>query len=219
MEGSGARSFDTKSVLRSVVTGVLIALGLILVGLTVAQIWIGFGQGFPRNQHHMPEQELFLYAHFAASLLVFILLPLQLFKSIRLRMGRAHRSIGHAILILMVPSAIGGISLATTVRLNAVGKLGFGLGGAFWLLSAFVAIYFARKKKWRLHQAWAEIFAAMTLGAVAIRLEYPLFRELGIAKDTSYVLAVWTAWFGNLAIVLTWQRKRGLWPRSTSSSF
>ena len=131
MEEPIARSFDAKGAFGLFITGVLIALGLIFIGLTVAHIWIGFGQGFPRNQHHIPEQELFLYFHFAASLIVFILLPLQLFKSLRRRMGRAHRRIGYAILIFMIPSAIGGISLATTVRLNAVGKLGFGLGGFF----------------------------------------------------------------------------------------
>lgn len=192
-------------------TTVIIILGIVFVALTVAQIQIGFGQGFPRNQHHMPDQKLFLFLHFGASLMLFLLIPLQVFKSVRSRLWSAHRYIGMAILIFLVPAAVGGISLASTIQLDTLGKLGFGLGGAFWLISAYVAYYHALQGNRRLHQAWAEIFAAVTLGAIAIRLEYPLYRELGIDKDTSYTFAVWSAWFGSLAIVLLWQWQRRLW--------
>lgn len=200
-----------------VLSHTLIGLCVIFLGLSLAQIWIGITQGFPRNQQHVAENELYLYFHFAASLVAFVLLPLQIFYSLRAKMGKRHKVIGYTILLAMIFGGIGGIRLSTTVELGIWGKAGLSVGGTFWLISVIVAVYYARARNWRMHQRWAEIFTAATLGAVAIRLEYPLFRELGMQKEMAYTVASWTAWNINIAGVLIWQWRRDFGRRSAGA--
>ena len=116
---------------------------------------------------------------------------------------------GRASLVGVILSAWGAVNSALAMDIPAWGPAGFVIGALVWVGSAVWGTYLVINKRLKAHQDWMVMTAAMTFGAVMIRLEFPIWRLI-FPFETAYAYAACSSWVLNVAVVLIWRyRKRG----------
>ncbi|MBB65290.1 MAG: DUF2306 domain-containing protein [Waddliaceae bacterium] len=100
--------------------------------------------------------------------------PLQFLRS-RFQKARVlHRVLGYIVVSLAFLTCIGGIIYIVIhgTRGGLWMNMGFGIYGAFLVLSAFFVVYYARKENLRLHEEWGLRFILLSLGSWFYRVCY-----------------------------------------------
>ncbi len=153
-------------------------------------------------------EEIGLRLHAGGGLVALMLGPLQFLAFIRRRFPIAHRLIGYAYILCVAVGVAGAAVLARTPGGVAANAFAFNMLAFLWAISTLLALFNARAKRWRQHQAWMVRSFALTFAAVTLRAGMPLLGWLGFPPSEFYTIVAWASWTINLIIaewlVLPW---------------
>ncbi len=79
-------------------------------------------------------------------------------------------------------------------------QAGFFLLALLWWATTFMAYWVIWNGQLATHQMWMTYSYALTLAAVSLRLELPLFQALGLPFMEAYTAIAWLCWVPNLII-------------------
>jgi uncharacterized membrane protein len=125
----------------------------------------------------------------------------QFHDGIRSRWTNIHRNCGRAYVIVVLVGAVGGFILAWYAPRDPATQLGFATLAVVWFYSACMAYLAVRAGNIALHKQWMIRSYALTLAAVTLRIQLPIYQEaLGMDFDASYAIVAWFSWVPNLII-------------------
>ncbi|PUB18583.1 DUF2306 domain-containing protein [Yoonia sediminilitoris] len=146
---------------------------------------VQFGQGGLRNALPEPHYifsdnataNIGIFTHMITGALVTLLVPLQLFPSLRAKAPRWHRWSGRIIIMSALITAVGGliyIGLRGTIGGTAM-NIGFALYGVLILIAATQTVRHARSGRISAHHDWALRLFWLALGSWLYRVHYGLW--------------------------------------------
>lgn len=128
----------------------------------------------------------------------------QFHSGLRSRWLAMHRNIGRAYVTFVLVGAVGGLILAWYAPHSPATRLGFASLAVVWFYSGSMAYYAVRQGNIALHRQWMIRCYALTLAAVTLRIQIPLFQEaMGLSFEQAYAIVAWFSWIPNL-IVAEW---------------
>ena len=87
-------------------------------------------------------------------------------------------------------------------------QLGFLLLALAWLVTLALAMRAIIARRVQVHRQWMVCSYALTLAAVALRLQMPLFLGLlGLEFHIAYPIIAWACWVPNLMFAQWWLRR------------
>ncbi|MEL6168532.1 MAG: DUF2306 domain-containing protein [Pseudomonadota bacterium] len=173
---------------------------------------IGIRDGFEHVFYHLPDRMGALFIHMLVGSVAMVIIPFQLWTRFRMRNPGLHRWMGRVALVAILFSGYASIRLALNMEIPAWGATGFVVGAFVWIGSALWATWHAMRGNITAHRWWMVIVAAMTFGAVMIRLEFPIWR-LFFPFEIAYAYVAWSSWVLNLVAVALWRARHRLLPR------
>jgi uncharacterized membrane protein len=148
-------------------------------------------------------------AHFFASGLALVVLPLQFSQALRTRSPALHRLAGWLYVLAVLIGGVSGLLLAPRAQGGWATGASFLLLGLLWLGSTGMALYHATRRRIELHRRWMLRSAALTFAAPTLRLHLVLgLAVFGLAFPPAYLLAAWLCWSLNLLLVEASLRRR-----------
>jgi len=133
--------------------------------------------------------------------LALILGAWQFHGGLRSRWTNLHRYFGRAYVIFVLSGAIGGLLLAWYAPHSPATRLGFASLGVVWFYSGVMAYLAIRTGNVPLHRQWMIRSYALTLAAVTLRIQLPLYQgALGMSFTEAYAIVAWFCWIPNLLI-------------------
>ncbi len=164
---------------------------------------LGFSGG-PDFQARFAKMPAFAAAHVLGSGVALLVGGFQFLPALRTNHLSWHRWLGRTYLIAVLIGGVGGIVMATSADGGLVGRVGFGLLGVAWLVSAWQAYGAIRRGDIASHRIWMIRNFALTFAAVTLRLYLGTFTgALGVPFPEVYPLVAWLCWVPNL-IVAEW---------------
>ncbi len=160
--------------------------------------------------YHAAQRPLAFYAHVGLAPLALALTPFQLSTGLRRRRPGLHRWMGRVSALAILLSGLGGLVMAARTEAGPVAALGFGTLAVVWLGCAAMGVWHAINGRIGEHRRWMIRTAALTFGAVTLRLQIPLATVvLGLPFEDAYPAIAWLAWVPTL-VVAEWRlRRRG----------
>jgi len=167
-------------------------------------VYVGIRDNFRHIFYHVADRLTPLMFHMMFGALPIFFVPFQLWRGFRVRHPVTHRWMGRLAVAGILASAWGAVNIAVAMPIPAWGRAGFVTGAGVWVGSALWATSLAMRGKFRPHERWMQVTAAMTFGAVMIRIEFPMWRQV-LPFDLAYACAAWSAWTLNLAALALWR--------------
>ncbi len=180
-----------RTVLPTALLGLLI-LGSLPFVIHATQLGIrGLGAAADTSRVFTPNAPLTnfsIFLHMLVGAVITLLAPLQMSTWLRSAKPKAHRVIGRTLVLLSIPTALGGfgyILLRGTIGGTAM-NLAFALYGILLLLTALQTIRFARARNIKRHNRWAMRFFFLVIGSWLYRVHYGLwFAIIGESGHTN----------------------------------
>lgn len=155
------------------------------------------------------ENSLVSILHLVPGLLLILLSPIQLIKSIRQRYINLHRLLGRILVLCALITGISGIIAA--LIFPAYGGVSTQAAtiffGIIFIFSLVKAIFHIRKKEIQLHREWMIRMVSIAMGVASIRVIFLLFIKF---TNYSYLeimgTTFWIGWSINLIIAETYIR-------------
>lgn len=148
-------------------------------------------------------------AHFFASGLALLVLPLQFAQALRSRWPALHRVPGWLYVLAVLIGGVSGLLLAPRAQGGWATGLSFLLLALLWLGSTGMALYCAIRGRFDSHRRWMLRSAALTFAAPTLRLYLGLgIGVVGLGFPQAYLLAAWLCWTLNLLAVELYLRRR-----------
>lgn len=148
-------------------------------------------------------------AHFFASGLALLVLPLQFAQALRSRWPALHRVAGWLYVLAVLIGGVSGLLLAPRAQGGWATGLSFLLLALLWLGSTGMALYCAIRGRFDAHRRWMLRSAALTFAAPTLRLYLGLgIGVIGLGFPQAYLLAAWLCWTLNLLAVELYLRRR-----------
>lgn len=133
--------------------------------------------------------------------LALILGAFQFHSGLRNRWTNLHRNCGRAYVIFVLVGAVGGLFLAWHAPHGPATRLGFASLAVVWFYSASMAYFAIREGQIALHRQWMIRSYALTLAAVTLRIQLPVYQgAMGLSFDEAYAIVAWFCWIPNLVI-------------------
>lgn len=171
---------------------------------------IGIRDGFEHVFYHLPNRMGALFIHMLVGSIAMIIIPFQLWAGFRKKYPVVHRWAGRVALVAILFSGYASIRLAFNMDIPAWGQAGFIVGAVVWIGSALYATWAAMQRNFAVHRRWMVIVAAMTFGAIMIRLEFPIWRYFLKDFELAYAYVAWSSWVLNVIAVELWRVRRKL---------
>jgi uncharacterized membrane protein len=149
---------------------------------------------------------LTLHAGFGAVAL--LIGPVQFLPGFRRRFTSVHRAMGVAYAASVAVAGTAGIALALGITSGPVAGAGFGLLGALWLGATAMAVRAVLAGRHAEHRRWMVRSFALTLSAVALRIQLFMAGMTGLSFEASYPVIAFTCWIPNLIVAEIWLRSR-----------
>ena len=184
--------------------GFLPALDQGFIGALYEGVYVGIKEDFSHIFYHVQDRLTPLLFHILIGAVPIFCIPFQLWRGFRQKHLKLHRWMGRASLAGIILSGWGAINIAVAMDIPAWGRAGFVIGASVWVGSAIWGTYLVINKRLRAHQDWMVMTAAMTFGAVMIRLEFPIWRQF-FSFEIAYAYAAWSSWVFNVAAVMIWR--------------
>jgi hypothetical protein len=189
------------------VLGTILGFGVVLLALNYFRP--GMPSGFTDQLEVFRSRQAWFYLHIGAGSVAILLVPLQLWAGPRVRAGghsrlrRLHHVSGRVAAVAILLSAVGGFVMARTAYGGLSNTLGFGTLAVAWAGTVVLAVRNARHGDIAAHRAWALRAAALTFGAVTLRLWVPLLTPV-VGFDSIYGVIGWLDWVPNLIFIEWW---------------
>lgn len=133
--------------------------------------------------------------------LALILGAFQFNSNLRSRFTRMHRNCGRAYVVFVLTGAVAGLFLAWYTPQSVATRLGFASLAVVWFYSGVMAYLAIRAGNIKLHQQWMIRSYALTLAAVSLRIQLPLYQgAVGLSFEEAYAIVAWFCWIPNLVI-------------------
>lgn len=140
-------------------------------------------------------------AHFFASGLALLLVPLQLSDRIRRRWPPLHRVGGLLSVAAILVGGISGLSLAQEAHGGWPSRLGFSALSLLWIGVTVQGLRLAIAGEYARHRRWMAMGMALTAGAITLRVVLGIGAGLlQLPFVPVYVTASWASWLFNLAL-------------------
>lgn len=150
---------------------------------------------------HLAGHGVALYAHAGGGILALLMSVVQ-FLAPRSGAGtRAHRVLGRMYVGAVAVAAASGLFMSMRAEGGPTARSGFATLAVFWLVTTGAGWRSALARDTARHQRWMARSAALTFGAVMLRVWLPGLQAAGLDFDSAYQLSAWIAWVPNLAAV------------------
>jgi len=170
---------------------------------------LGVELSMPIMAHHIEPRALSLYAHIGLAPVALAVMPFQFSTRLRQNRPRLHRWLGRVYALSVLLSGLAGLHLALTTTAGPMAASGFALLSVLWIAITGRAVWLAMQRRVAEHRAWMIRSAALTFGAVTLRLYLPIL--VGIfGFETGYPPLAWISWLPNLILAEYWLRYRGV---------
>jgi uncharacterized membrane protein len=186
-----------------------LAVSSVLVALsTVRVVFAPLALVMPAMAHYLPEIPGPLFAHIIFGPLALALMPFQFWSGLRSKRPALHRGLGYGYVISVLIAALAALALLPRFLGTGFGALGFLLLALVWIGCTGQAVLAARKGDYAAHRLWMIRSAALTFGAVTLRLQLPVLFAAGYTLPTAYDLLAWDSWLPNLILVELWHNAK-----------
>jgi hypothetical protein len=120
---------------------------------------------------------LAVFGHMTAGAIITLLAPFQLLPVLRRKYPKFHRQSGRLIVLLAIPSALGGLTYILMRRTigGSFMDVAFAIYGLCFLMAAIQTIRYARARRWTLHREWALRFFVLAIASWLFRLHYTVW--------------------------------------------
>ena len=166
------------------------------------------------KQHiiHLIHYRAAFYLHIFSSLYLLLSGALQFSPRFLQKYPQWHRRIGWGyVAIILCISGPSALVLSFYGNGGWLAKMSFILLSLCWIVSTWVALKTARKKRWKRHQAFMIRSYALTLSAISLRIYQFLNAYFGLLEpDIAYMLISWLSFLGNAIIGEVLIAHRGL---------
>ena len=168
-------------------------------------------------RHHLKAIPWSARMHIIPSGLALIIGAFQFHNGLRSRRSHVHRYCGRAYVIFVLFGAIGGLILAWHAHRSPATRLGFATLSVVWFYSVSMAYLAVRAGNIKVHQQWMIRSYALTLAAVTLRLQLPVYEGvMGLGSIESYDIVAWFSWIPNLVIAEWWFNQESIRKLNTS---
>ncbi|MFT7027384.1 MAG: putative membrane protein [Paracoccaceae bacterium] len=186
----------------------LFALSLIVALVSWRFLALGVAQSMPHMLYQALGRPLAFYAHVGLAPVALALTPFQLWTGLRVRRPAVHRWLGRVSAGAILVSGLGGMVLAAFTTAGTMAALGFGVLSILWPTAMALGVVAAMQGRIADHRRWMIRTAALTLGAVTLRLQLPLATvAMGLPFEDAYPVIAWSSWVPN-ALVAEWLLRR-----------
>lgn len=162
----------------------------------------------PAMAHYQLILPVPMYLHIIFGPISLFLLPFQFWHGLRQRKPRLHRAVGYGYFLSVIVSAIASLALLAQFLGSVSAAVGLFFLALLWIATTLRAVGLARQGKFAAHRVWMIRSAALTFGAVSLRLQLGALMAAGYDLPAAYDLLAWSAWVPNLLLVEYWLRKR-----------
>ncbi len=158
----------------------------------------------PDMAHYLPLIPWAVFAHIVFASIALALAPFQFWSGLRARRPWLHRSLGYGYVLSVMIAAFGSLALLPEFLGSGWAAIGFFLLALAWIACTALAVKAARAKDFVAHRVWMLRSAALTFGAVTLRLQLPLLFAAGYSLPGAYDLLAWDSWVPNLIVIELW---------------
>lgn len=141
-----------------------------------------------------------LLFHAGGGIIALCLGPWGFWTALRNKYLSLHRWMGRIYLLAVLVGGIAGLYLAASAFGGLPTRIGFGMLGMLWLVTAAMAYLHIRRGNVQTHREWMIRNYALTFAAVTLRVRLPLFAALGYGFPAAYIAVAWVSWVPNLLV-------------------
>jgi len=207
-----AKQNSRLKLLQSLVLLLLIALTLKVVYGIVAEYRSYFPADFNsaflggRRPHFKGLYRVAFYAHIIVGPWTLLVGMALMFSGFKRRFQLAHRLAGRSqialILLVLTPS---GLVMSTQAFTGAFAGWGFAMLSVSTGATAIVAVHFARKRKFVLHQLWATRCFILLWSPILLRLLTGVAFVTNVESPVTYQATAWLSWLLPITIFEIWR--------------
>lgn len=187
------------------ITTVLVAL------VSYRFLFLDLNVAFSGMEGHILERRTAFLAHIIAAPVCLLVGVLQFLPNLRRTMPAFHRWSGRLYGLAVLIGGLAGLYMASGPIGGPIAATGFATLSILWLGATGYAVWLAMNRKIGLHRRWMFRSFALSLAAVTLRLELPLFFIAGMEYPEASRYVAWLCWIPNLLIVewlLRWKKNK-----------
>lgn len=156
------------------------------------------------------------YLHLASASLSLLCGPALFANGLLRRSLRLHKLIGWTYCVAVLAwAAPSGLVLGLAAKGGPLGRLGFALQAALWLLATGLGLRAILRRELAEHIAWMTRSYALALSAIHFRIFHIIFAALGCGNDLNYLASIWLGLAASLALGEL-GRPRLTWPKQVT---
>jgi len=151
---------------------------------------------------HITIWRIAFYTHITTALLVLISGGLQFIRPVMIHYRNVHRWLGRVYVVLVLffagPS---GLIMGYYGNGGVPAKISFMIQATLWIIFTYLAYYYIRHKKLKLHTRFMIMSYALTLAAITLRTYALLLPHVStLHGKEAYIFLAWSSWVPNLII-------------------
>lgn len=158
--------------------------------------------------HYLPDRAAAAYVHMICGPLALAALPLQMSAGFRARRPGLHRVVGRVAAVSMIASGLAALALLPGFQGSTFAAAGFFTLAVLWIGFTVVAVQAARAGDIARHRAFMLRAAALTFGAVTLRIMMAPLMAQGWTVVETYDVTAWGSWLPVLLAVEWYLAKR-----------
>jgi uncharacterized membrane protein len=182
---------------------------MLLLSLAIVAYAAHYFVGRPDDEH-FDRYLVPLRLHIAGGMGALLAGPWQFSRRLRARALGLHRWLGRFYLLEVMLGSIAGLFMSVVSRGGMATHLGFGALAVLWFFTGLQAYRKIRRGEIEAHRQWMIRNFALTLAAVALRVQMPIM--IGILHwpiAPSFVAVSWLCWVPNVFVAEWMVRRRG----------
>ena len=159
-------------------------------------------------EHYLPRFAWPIYGHMIFGPIALALLPLQMTTRLRAAKPQLHRVLGRIAVVSMLISGASSLAMLPGFKGSDFAAAGFAAMGALWIAFTLLAVQAARARDIPRHRAFMLRAAALTFGAVTLRIIMAPLMATGWTVTETYDITAWGCWLPSLLIVEGWMLRQ-----------
>lgn len=163
-----------------------------------------FGLVMEHMVHYLPDRAVAAFAHLIFGPIALAALPLQMNARLRAHRPGLHRVLGRIAALSMLIAGAAALAMLPGFTGSWFAAAGFAALGSLWIIFTLIAVQSARTKDFARHRAFMLRAAALTFGAVTLRIIMAPLMAAGWTVVQTYDVTAWGSWLPTLLAVEWW---------------